>query len=156
MTLLNNKQPLAHEVVEDSNPSNNIDFQTIISRRLNRRSILKGGTGLTAAAFFGALPLVGCSDDDDSIPTKNNGNDAAIPAQGDLKRPETLKFTAVAHSTAETMSVAAGYAFGVVAGTLIMGVALVGGGLISFYYMRFFARDVLRRRFEAKISVIER
>ena len=109
MTLLNNKQPLAHEVVEDSNPSNNIDFQTIISRRLNRRSILKGGTGLTAAAFFGALPLVGCSDDGDSIPTKNNGNDAAIPAQGDLKRPETLKFTAVAHSTAETMSVAAGY-----------------------------------------------
>src|SRR5690606_40504390 len=77
MTLLNNKQPLAHEMVEDSNPSNNIDFQTIISRRLNRRSILKGGTGLTAAAFFGALPLVGCSDDDDSIPTKNNGNDAA-------------------------------------------------------------------------------
>lgn len=56
----------------------------------------------------------------------------------------------------QLMSVAAGYAFGVVAGTLIMGVALVGGGLISFYYMRFFARDVLRRRFEAKISVIER
>ena len=57
MTLLNNKQPLAHEVVEDSNPTDNIDFQTIISRRLNRRSILKGGTGLTAAAFFGALPF---------------------------------------------------------------------------------------------------
>ena len=56
----------------------------------------------------------------------------------------------------QLMSVAAGYAFGVVAGTLIMGVALVGGGLISFYYMRFFARDVLRRRFEAKIAVIER
>ena len=112
MTLLYDKQPLAHEVVEDSNPTNNIDFQTIISRRLNRRSILKGGTGLTAAAFFGALPLVGCSDDDDNNtvnPVNNNGNDAAIPAQGDLKRPETLKFTAVAHSTAETMSVAAGY-----------------------------------------------
>ena len=112
MTLLNDKQPLAHEVVEDSNPTNNIDFQTIISRRLNRRSILKGGTGLTAAAFFGALPLVGCSDDDDNNtvnPVNNNGNDAAIPAQGDLKRPETLKFTAVAHSTADTMSVAAGY-----------------------------------------------
>jgi len=112
MTLLYDKQPLAHEVVEDSNPTNNIDFQTIISRRLNRRSILKGGTGLTAAAFFGALPLVGCSDDDDNNtvnPVNNNGNDAAIPAQGDLKRPETLKFTAVAHSTADTMSVAAGY-----------------------------------------------
>lgn len=55
----------------------------------------------------------------------------------------------------QLMSVAAGYAFGVMTGTLIMGVALVGGGLISFYYMRFLARDVLRRRFEAKIAVIE-
>ena len=71
MTSLNNKKTLAHEVVEDSNPTDNIDFQTIINRRMNRRSILKGGTGLTAAAFFGALPLVGCSDDDDSnLPVK--------------------------------------------------------------------------------------
>ncbi len=111
MTLLNKKLEHVHEIVEDSNPTNNTDFQTIISRRLNRRSILKGGTGLTAAAFFGALPLVGCSDDDDnnSSPIVGNGNDAAIPAQGDLTRPETLKFTAVAHSTAETMTVAEGY-----------------------------------------------
>ncbi|WP_350583123.1 hypothetical protein, partial [Pseudomonas sp. HY2-MNA-CIBAN-0224] len=65
---------------------------------------------MTAAAFFGALPLVGCSDDDDSNTINNSaGNNAAIPAQGDLKRPEALKFTAVAHSTAETMSVAEGY-----------------------------------------------
>ncbi|MDE0842617.1 MAG: PhoX family phosphatase, partial [Psychrobacter pacificensis] len=55
--------------------------------------------------------LVGCSDDDDNIssPIVEDGNDAAIPAQGDLKRPETLKFKAVAHSTAETMMVAEGY-----------------------------------------------
>lgn len=111
MTLLNKELELAHEIVEDSNPTNNTDFQTVINRRLNRRSILKGGTGLTAAAFFGALPLVGCSDDDDNIssPIVENGDDAAIPAQGDLKRPETLKFKAVAHSTAETMTVAEGY-----------------------------------------------
>ncbi|AOY43802.1 MULTISPECIES: PhoX family protein [Psychrobacter] len=111
MTLLNKELKLAHEIVEDSNPTNNTDFQTVINRRLNRRSILKGGTGLTAAAFFGALPLVGCSDDDDNIssPIIEDGNDAAIPAQGDLKRPETLKFKAVAHSTAETMTVAEGY-----------------------------------------------
>lgn len=109
MTLSNKKQNLAHEVVEDSNPTNNIDFQTIISRRLNRRSILKGGTGLTAAAFFGALPLVGCTEDDNGSSLVNNNDNAAIPATGDLKRPESLKFTAVAHSTAETMSVAAGY-----------------------------------------------
>ncbi len=111
MTLLNKELELAHEIVEDSNPTNNTDFQTVINRRLNRRSILKGGTGLTAAAFFGALPLVGCSDDDDNIssPIVEDGNDAAIPAQGDLKRPETLKFKAVAHSTADTMTVAEGY-----------------------------------------------
>ena len=64
MTLSHHKQNLAHEEIEDSNPSNNIDFQTIISRRLNRRSLLKGGTGLTAAAFFGTLPLVGCNSED--------------------------------------------------------------------------------------------
>ncbi|MBH0005154.1 PhoX family protein [Psychrobacter sp. SWN149] len=109
MTSLNNERTLAHEVVEDSNPTNNTDFQTIISRRLNRRSILKGGTGLTAAAFFGALPLVGCSDDDDDSSVVGDDNNAAIPAQGGLKRPDTLKFEAVAHSTAETMTVAAGY-----------------------------------------------
>ena len=113
MTLLNNnqinnQQNLAHEVVEDSNPTNNTDFQTILDRRLHRRSILKGGTGLTAAAFFGAIPLVGCSDDDDSGSTVVGG-DAAIPAQGDLTRPETLKFSPVAHSTAAEMSVAEGY-----------------------------------------------
>ncbi len=109
MTLLN--KPLAHEAVEDSNTSNNIEFQTIINRRMHRRHILKGGTGLTAAAFFGALPLVGCSDDDDDSPSRLPSDDdqAAIPAQGNLKRPDTLKFTAVAHSTADTMSVAEGY-----------------------------------------------
>ena len=108
MTSLNNERTLAHEVVEDSNPTDNVDFQTIINRRMNRRSILKGGTGLTAAAFFGALPLVGCSDDDDdSIVSPDNS--AAIPADGDLTRPDTLKFEAVAHSTADVMTVAAGY-----------------------------------------------
>ena len=110
MTLLNKELELAHEIVEDSNPTNNTDFQTVINRRLNRRSILKGGTGLTAAAFFGALPLAGCSDDDDnSRPITDNDNNAAIPAQGDLARPQTLTFNAVAHSTAETMTVADGY-----------------------------------------------
>ncbi len=128
MTLLNTKQNLAHEVVEDSNPTDNIDFQTVISRRLNRRSILKGGTGLTAAAFFGTLPLVGCRGGDNSSinrnPSISNDNNAAIPAVGDLKRPETLKFKAVAHSTAETMSVAAGYKAEMI---LPLGMPLISG-----------------------------
>ena len=124
MTLLKNKQNLAHEVIEDSNPTDNTSFQTIINRRLNRRSILKGGTGLTAAAFFGAVPLVGCSDDDDGGAIMSHDNGAAIPAQGDLTRPETLEFTAVAHSTAATMSVAAGYKAEIV---LPLGTPLISG-----------------------------
>ncbi|WP_201596775.1 PhoX family protein [Psychrobacter vallis] len=126
MTSLNDKLEHAHEIVEDSNHTNNTDFQTIISRRLNRRSILKGGTGLTAAAFFGALPLVGCSDDDDnsSSPIVENGNDAAIPAQGDLTRPETLNFTAVAHSTADMITVAEGYKAEMI---LPLGMPLISG-----------------------------
>ena len=110
MTLRQDKQNLAHEMVEDSNPTNNPDFQTIVNRRMNRRSMLKGGTGLTAAAFFGTLPLVGCgSDSNDSSSLVGSGDDAAIPASGDLARPETLQFQAVAHSIAADMSVAEGY-----------------------------------------------
>ncbi len=124
MTLIKNKQNLAHEVVEDSNPTNNTSFQTIINHRLSRRSILKGGTGLTAAAFFGAVPLAGCTDDDDSGVIMSHDNGAAVPAQGDLTRPETLEFTAVAHSTAATMSVAAGYKAEII---LPLGTPLISG-----------------------------
>ena len=112
MTLSHQKQKLAHEEIEDSNTSNNIDFQTIISRRVNRRSVLKGGTGLTAAAFFGTLPLLGCNSEDSKPtgrPIIKNDNTAAIPASGELNRPESLKFKAVAHSKAAEMSVAEGY-----------------------------------------------
>lgn len=106
-----NSQTLAHDIGEDSNPTNNPEFHNIIQRRMNRRSVLKGGTGLTAAAFFGTLPLVGCSDDDDNNVNTGGGhtNHAAVPASGDLARPESLNFSAVAHSTAPTMSVAEGY-----------------------------------------------
>lgn len=132
MTLSNNKiikneRNLAHEVVEDSNPTNNINFQTLITRRLNRRSVLKGGTGLTAAAFFGTLPLVGCNSEDSKLnsrPLIKNDNTVAIPASGSLKRPETLKFQAVAHSTASEMSVAAGYKAEII---LPLGMPLISG-----------------------------
>ncbi len=110
MTQLSPPKNLAHEMIEDSNPTNNLDFQTVISRRLQRRSLLKGGAGLTAAAFFGALPLVGCQNDEgDNLIPSSGDNQAAIPASGNLSRPEALKFNAVAHSTAAQMSVAEGY-----------------------------------------------
>lgn len=98
-----------HEFVEDSNTSNNPEFSQIIAKRMNRRSVLKGGTGLTAAAFFGTLPLVGCGNDNDNSGMPNNGTDAAIPATGNMTRPTQLKFTAVPHYTGNDMVVAEGY-----------------------------------------------
>ena len=107
--LVNAKQNLAADMVEDSNPSNNTEFNNIVSRRMNRRSVLKGGTGLTAAAFFGTLPLTGCGNNEEGGTDIGSGDEAAIPASGDLKRPQALNFKPVPHSTASTMSVAEGY-----------------------------------------------
>lgn len=122
------KQNLAAEFIEDSNPTNNTEFETVINRRMNRRSILKGGTGLTAAAFFGAVPLVGCSDNEkdtiSSLVGEPKGDEAAIPASGDLSRPQTLSFKPVAHSTAAEMSVAEGYRAEII---LPLGTPLISG-----------------------------
>lgn len=116
------------EVVENSNTSTNREFSDVLQKRMSRRSVIKGGTGLTAAAFFGAVPLVGCSDDDDdnnnSSNNNNNSTDAAIPASGDLTRPESLNFSAVAHSTAANMTVAEGYTAEII---LPLGTPLVSG-----------------------------
>lgn len=46
------------EFVEDSNPTANPEFASMI---VKRRTILKGGAGLMTAGFFGALPLAGCA-----------------------------------------------------------------------------------------------
>ena len=98
------------EFIEDSNTSNNPEFSQIIAKRMSRRSVLKGGTGLTAAAFFGALPLTGCGSDNDNTTTPTGSGAApAVPATGNLNRPSQLKFAAVPHSTAAEMTVAAGY-----------------------------------------------
>ena len=40
-----------HDFVEDSNTSKNPEFSQIVAKRMSRRTMLKGGTGLTAAAF---------------------------------------------------------------------------------------------------------
>ncbi|MDO5651203.1 MAG: PhoX family phosphatase [Moraxella sp.] len=97
------------EMVEDSNTSANTYFGEILDKRLERRSVLKGGLGMTAAAFFGSLPLVGCGSDSGGTSTSTADNNAAVPATGDLSIPQSLKFEAVPHSTANEMSVAQGY-----------------------------------------------
>ena len=99
-----------HDFVEDSNTSNNPEFSQIIAKRMSRRTMLKGGTGLTAAAFFGTLPLVGCGSDNDGTPLfPSNGTSPAVPATGDLKTPTQLNFSAVSHYLGNDMVVAEGY-----------------------------------------------
>ena len=77
---------------EDSNTSSNPTFKSILSARLNRRSILRGGVGGATGALFASVGLAACggSDDDDD--------------------PETLLgFGAVAKSLEDKMTVPAGY-----------------------------------------------
>lgn len=78
--------------VEDSNTSNNPEFANIISRRINRRGVLKGGTGLTAAAFFGTLPLVGCGSDSDGGFSSQTGTGNSDFAQTCLPQVRCKKF----------------------------------------------------------------
>ena len=108
--MMTDHNQLDRDFIEDSNTSNNPEFSQIIAKRMSRRTMLKGGTGLTAAAFFGTLPLVGCgSDNDSNTGSTGNGTSPAVPATGDLKTPKQLNFTAVAHYTGNEMLVADGY-----------------------------------------------
>lgn len=92
-----NPNSLYDEVIEESNPTNNPQFADIL---IHRRSLLKGGAGLTAAAFFGSLPLSGC------VSANTHSNHIATKIS---KRPSALKFSAVPHYTGEQMMVAEGY-----------------------------------------------
>lgn len=110
---MTNYSQIDHDFVEDSNTSNNPEFGDIIAKRMSRRSVLKGGTGLTAAAFFGTLPLVGCgsdnNNDDITTPSTGNGASPAVPATANLARPTQLKFAPVPHYLGNDMVVADGY-----------------------------------------------
>lgn len=105
---------IPNENIEDSNRSNNPEFADIVGS-VERRSFLKGGAGLTAAAFFGSLPLVGCT----TMASTTTAKTATT-----LKRPKSLKFTAVPHYTGGDMLVADGYNARVI---LPLGTPLVDG-----------------------------
>lgn len=109
---MTDQHQIDREFVEDSNTSNNPEFSQIVAKRMSRRTMLKGGTGLTAAAFFGTLPLVGCGSDNNNgglTQPSSNGAGPAVPATANLTRPTQLNFTAVAHSLSNEMTVADGY-----------------------------------------------
>ncbi|RJG22196.1 PhoX family protein [Massilia cavernae] len=87
---------------EDSNTSSNEHFNTVLSARLSRRSLLRGGFATAATAVLGATGLAACGGD-------NDGPDVSLPV-GPTPQPERLlAFSAVSKSLADTVVVPAGY-----------------------------------------------
>lgn len=79
-----------------NNHSPNPSFDAVLNARLSRRGVLRAGLGSAATALFGGLSLSACG---------GGGGD-----DGDQPPAETLLgFTAVAKSTADTVTVPAGY-----------------------------------------------
>ncbi len=76
---------------EDCNRSGNPEFQAVLDARLSRRSLLRGGVGTAATAVLGTLGLSACGGDDDNTTVYQLG------------------FSAVAKSTADVLTVPAGY-----------------------------------------------
>ena len=99
------EQQFPIEQVEDSNTSNNPHFNELLNSQINRRTVLRGGVGMTAAMMFGSVGLVGCGSDDDAVaaapaPTPNT----PAPAL-----PKSLSFKPVAHSLEDLVKVPEGY-----------------------------------------------
>ncbi|HXF45603.1 MAG TPA: PhoX family phosphatase [Burkholderiaceae bacterium] len=79
---------------EDSNTSNNPDFDSILQARLSRRRLLLGAAGLTALGTASALGLTACGGSDDPAPAPSE---------------TLLGFTPVAKSVADAFTVPPGY-----------------------------------------------
>ena len=80
---------------EDHNTSRNPSFQSVLDARLSRRSLLRGGVGSAATMVLGSWSLAGCGSDDDGAT-----NEAPL---------QRVAFGAVGKSTADALSVPAGY-----------------------------------------------
>ena len=90
------RRALAHDD-ETHNTSANPSFQSVLDARLSRRSVLRGGVGSAATMVLGSWSLAACGSDDDA---------AAAPNETPLQR---VAFGAVGKSTADVLSVPAGY-----------------------------------------------
>ncbi|MED5619727.1 PhoX family protein [Ideonella sp. BN130291] len=83
------------------NASANPTFDSVLSARLSRRSLLRGGVGTAATALFGSVALAACG---------GGGDDEAAPPPVATDPPITsLAFTAVAKSLEDRVTVPAGY-----------------------------------------------
>lgn len=94
--------PIEH--VEDSNTSSNPHFNELLNSQVSRRSVLRGGAGMTAAMMFGSVGLVGCGSDDDAVAATPVPNTNTAPVL-----PKNLSFKPVAHSLADQVIVPEGY-----------------------------------------------
>ena len=97
----------AEDVV--TNFSNNPSIEDVIEQRLadpTRRNVLAGGAGAAALSIFGlgTVGLAGCSSDNDSKPDAP----AVKPTEAPV-RAAALGFAAIAKSTADVLTVPAGY-----------------------------------------------
>jgi len=72
----------------------------VLDARLSRRSVLRGGVGSAATAVLGGMSLSACGGGDDPAPAPAPAGPAAV---------SSLSFAAVAKSTADVVSVPAGY-----------------------------------------------
>ncbi len=82
---------------EDANPSRNLDFESVLQQRLNRRTLLRSGAGTAAGFALGALAIGGCAGG-----ASRTGAGASAPLN-------QLGFTPVPKSMVDVVQVPAGY-----------------------------------------------
>ena len=97
---------------EDSNPSGNPTFDSILATRISRRRLLGGSAGTVATLFVGSMGLAACGDDSNDSGSAVSANPAPAPAPGAAPAPAAtgpLSFAAVPKSLADVLTVPAGY-----------------------------------------------
>lgn len=105
---MNKPNDLTHLPLEaaDTDDSSSNHFNAVLSARLSRRNMLRGGFATAATAVLGGMGLAGCGgSDDDPVapPTTSPTPPAPAPAE------KLLAFAAVPKSLADSVSVPAGY-----------------------------------------------
>ncbi len=106
---------MSHHDDPSTNPSSNPHLNELVAHRVadaRRRGLLRGGLGLGAMGFLGGATglIAGCGSDDEPAPVAAAPAPAPAPAAPTTPtRPASLGFAAVPKSTADTLTVAAGY-----------------------------------------------
>lgn len=107
MTAINRAEQLAvsklnHNDDDICNTSSNPSLNDIIEARMSRRGVFRTAIGTAGSAVLGSVALSACGGGDDPAPAVN-----APPAAN--QPTGVLGFTAVAKSTADRVTIAAGY-----------------------------------------------